>query len=108
MYEALEAEQSLISCLIQRQDSIEEIMDMVSPEMFEVGVHGAMYYEYRKAFDEHKEITLVELKQNLSTQFTDEEVGEAIMHCVTSQALSYQIRNFAEVGIWSCKAVISI
>ena len=97
MYECLEAEQSIISCLIQRQDSIEEIMDMVSPEMFEVGVHGAMYYEYRKAFDEHKEITLVELKQNLSTQFTDEEVGEAIMHCVTSQALSYQIRNFAEV-----------
>lgn len=97
MYECLEAEQSLISCLIQRQDSIEEIMDMVSPEYFEHGVLGAIYYEYRKAFDEHKEITLVELKQNLSTQFTDEEVGEAIMHCVTSQALSYQIRNFAEV-----------
>ena len=50
-----------------------------------------------QGIDEHKEITLVELKQNLSTQFTDEEVGEAIMHCVTSQALSYQIRNFAEV-----------
>ena len=97
MYEALEAEQSLISCLIQRQEAIEEVVDMVSPEMFDVACLGGIYYEYRKAFDDRKSITLVELKENLKIQFTEEEIAEAIRTCLASDGLPYQIRNYAEV-----------
>lgn len=97
MYEALEAEQSLISCLIQRQEAIEEIVDMVSPEMFDVACLGGIYYEYRKAFDDRKSITLVELKENLKIQFTEEEIAETMRTCLASDGLPYQIRNYAEV-----------
>lgn len=97
MYEALEAEQSLISCLIQRQEAIEEVVDMVSPEMFDVACLGGIYYEYRKAFDDRKSITLVELKENLKIQFTEEEIAETMRTCLASDGLPYQIRNYAEV-----------
>ena len=68
MYEALEAEQAVIACLIQRSESVEETLDLLSPEMFEVSVLGGMYYEYRKAFDDREELTLVELKEKMNTQ----------------------------------------
>lgn len=97
MYEALEAEQSLVSCLIQRQEAIEEVVDMVSPEMFDVACLGGIYYEYRKAFDDRKSITLVELKENLKIQFTEEEIAETMRTCLASDGLPYQIRNYAEV-----------
>ena len=97
MYEALEAEQAVIACLIQRSESVEDTLDLLSPEMFEVSVLGGMYFEYRKAFDDRRDLTMVELKQNLQTQYTEEEINEALRNCVASSAMAYQIRNYAEV-----------
>ena len=56
-----DAEEALISCLITEPESIENVYGMVSPEMFESSILGKMYFEYRKAFDEHKNLTIVEL-----------------------------------------------
>lgn len=95
MYEALEAEQSVISCLIQRQDSIESIYNTVSPEYFDDSVLGAMYHEYRKAFDEHKELTLVQLKQNLQSQFQDYEIDDVMRTCATMTAMPFEINGYA-------------
>lgn len=96
MYEAIEAEQSVISCLIQRQESIETIYNMVSPEYFDDAVLGAMYHEYRKAFDEHKELTLVQLKQNLQSQFQDYEIDETMRNCAMMTAMPFEIGGYAE------------
>ena len=69
MYEALEAEQSVISCLIQRAESVEDTYSLLSPEMFDSGILGKMYLEFRNAFDNHKELTLIELHQILQSDY---------------------------------------
>ena len=97
MYECIEAEEALVSCLITEPESIEEVYNMISPEMFEHGVLGRMYYEYRKSFDEKKGLTLIELQQILAPDFDSREISEALTRCVGSQALPFQIRSFAEV-----------
>ena len=97
MYEALEAEQSVISCLIQRAESVEDTYSLLSPEMFDSGLLGKMYFEYRKAFEDHKELTLIELHQILAADYPDYEIENALRDCVTKEALPYQIKGFAEV-----------
>lgn len=97
MYEALEAEQSVISCLIQRPESVEETYSLLSPEMFESGLLGRIYFEFRKAFDDHKGLTLIELHQILAADYPDYEIESAFKDCVMQQAMPFQIRGFAEV-----------
>lgn len=97
MYEALEAEQSVISCLIQRAESVEDTYGLLSPEMFDSGILGRMYFEYRNAFDNHKELTLIELHQILAADYPDYEIQSALKDCATKEALPYQIKGFAEV-----------
>ena len=97
MYEALEAEQSVISCLIQRAESVEETYSLLSPEMFDSGLLGRIYFEFRKAFDDHKELTLIELHQILAADYPDYEIESAFKDCVMQQAMPFQIKGFAEV-----------
>lgn len=97
MYEALEAEQSVISCLIQRAESVEETYSLLSPEMFDSGLLGRIYFEFRKAFDDHKGLTLIELHQILAADYPDYEIESAFKDCVMQQAMPFQIRGFAEV-----------
>lgn len=97
MYEALEAEQSVISCLIQRAESMEETYSLLSPEMFDSGLLGRIYFEFRKAFDDHKGLTLIELHQILEADYPDYEIDSAFKDCVMQQAMPFQIKGFAEV-----------
>lgn len=97
MYEALEAEQSVISCLIQRAESVEETYSLLSPEMFDSGLLGRIYFEFRKAFDDHKGLTLIELHQILAADYPDYEIESAFKDCVMQQAMPFQIKGFAEV-----------
>lgn len=104
MYEALEAEQSVISCLIQRAESVEDTYSLLSPEMFDSGLLGRIYFEFRKAFDDHKGLTLIELHQILAADYPDYEIESAFKDCVMQQAMPFQIRGFAEVIVRHHKA----
>lgn len=104
MYEALEAEQSVISCLIQRTESVEETYSLLSPEMFDSGLLGRIYFEFRKAFDEHKGLTLIELHQILAADYPDYEIESAFKDCVMQQAMPFQIKGFADVIVRHHKA----
>ena len=99
-----DAEEALISCLITEPESIENVYGMVSPEMFESSILGKMYFEYRKAFDEHKNLTIVELNQIMSPDYKDYEIADAFSRCVSANALPFQIRNFADVIVKHYKA----
>lgn len=99
-----DAEEALISCLITEPESIENVYGMVSPEMFESSILGKMYFEYRKAFDEHKNLTIVELNQIMSPDYKDYEIADAFSRCVSASALPFQIRNFADVIVKHYKA----
>lgn len=95
MYEAIEAEQSVISCLMQRPECIESVYNNISCEMFESGILGRAYLEYRKAYDSRKELTIIELHQNLAADYPSYEIEQALKDCAMMQALPYQINGFA-------------
>ena len=104
MNEYFDAEEAVISCLMTEPESIENVYGMLSPEMFESPVLGKMFYEYRKAFDEHKNLTMIELHQIMSPDYRDYEISDAFARCATSSALPFQIRNFADVIVKHYKA----
>lgn len=90
-----EAEEGLISCIMSRPESIEDVYSTISPEMFDSPIYSRMYFEYRNAYDNRKELTLPELHQSLSSEFPDYEIQEAIRNCVMQNALSFQIGGYA-------------
>ena len=96
MFERIEAEESLIGCLLSDNNSIEKVYGILSPEMFESGVLGAAFHEYRKAFDEKRSLTLVELKQRMEgIGYKDYEINDSLMKAATSGSMSFQISGFA-------------
>lgn len=96
MFERIEAEESLIGCLLSDNNSIEKVYGILSPEMFESGVLGAAYHEYQKAFDEKRSLTLVELKQRMEgIGYKDYEINDSLMKAATSGSMSFQISGFA-------------
>ena len=98
MFEYIEAEESLISCLMMRGDAIEDIYGQLSAEMFESGVLGKAYMEYSKAFDEKRELAIDELFQRMSAAgFEDYEINDAIARCAGKSAMAYQIKSYANV-----------
>ena len=99
MFEYIEAEESLISCLITRPDAIENVYNALSPEMFESGILGRMYLEYKKGFENNKELTYVELKQAIASDYQDYEIDEAFTSCLKRDALAFQIGGYASTII---------
>lgn len=94
----IEAEESLISCLMMRGDALGDIYGQLSAEMFESGVLGKAYMEYLKAYDEKRELTLEELMLRMSAAgFEDYEINDAITRCAGKSAMAYQIKSYASV-----------
>lgn len=89
-----EAEESLIGCLLVDGQSIEKVYDL-SPEMFTSEVYGKVFYECKKAFDEHIELTLAEIQQKLQANgIKDYDIDYAMERALSSNALPFQIKGF--------------
>ena len=98
MFEYIEAEESLISCLMMRGDALESIYGVLTPDMFERGALGRAFMEYSKAFDEKRELTIEELMQRMSSAgFEDYEINDVITRCAAKSAMAYQIKSYAIV-----------
>ncbi len=96
MYERIEAEECLVSCLLTDWTSMEKIYGMLSPDMFDEAVFGAIFNEYHNAFDENKELTLSELQQLLEKDgYKDYEIEDALTRAVSRRTLSWQISGHA-------------
>ena len=96
MYERIEAEESLIGCLLTDENSIEKVYGILSPEMFESDVYGRVYHEYRKAYEEHKPLTFTELQQNLEAAgMKNYEIEDALSRATMNRAMSFQIVGHA-------------
>ena len=102
MYE--ESELGVISCLMQRPECVEDVYSMLAPEMFSAGILGRAYYEFRKAYDNRKGLTLIELHQLLQADYQSYEIEDALKNCALSNAMSFQIKAFAEVLVRHYKA----
>ena len=96
MYERIEAEESLVSCLLTDWTSMEKIYGMLSPDMFDEAIFGAIFNEYHNAFDENKELSLSELQQLLEKDgYKDYEIEDALTRAVSRKTFSWQITGHA-------------
>ena len=98
-------EERIIGCLLSRADSIEDVIGMLSPEMFESAIYGKIYDIFRKAFEEKKEPTLSEIQQTLmSVGFKEIEVQDSLKRAAASDSFSYQIKGHAKALVNHYKA----
>ena len=73
-----------------------DIYGMIAPDMFDSGICGALFYEYSKAYEEKKEITLTELHQAVAAAgYQDYEITEAIKKCAGQRAMAFQAKGYA-------------
>lgn len=91
-----EAEESLISCLLSDSESIEKVYTL-EPQMFQSEVYGKVFYECKKAFDEHTELTLAEMKQKLQANgIKDYEIDDALERALNTSAMGFQAEGFGK------------
>ena len=98
MYENSQAEYSVIGCLLSEPTSIEKVYGMLSPDMFGIDILGQIYNESRKAFDDHKELTVTEMEKKLeATGYSDYEIDDAMRESLNTGAMPFQIVGHANV-----------
>lgn len=91
-----EAEESLISCLLSDSESIEKVYTL-EPQMFQSEVYGKVFYECKKAFDEHTELTLAEIKQKLQANgIKDYEIDFALERALNTSAMGFQAEGYGK------------
>lgn len=91
-----EAEESLISCLLSDSESIEKVYTL-EPQMFQSEVYGKVFYECKKAFDEHTELTLAEMKQKLQANgIKDYEIDFALDKSLNTSAMGFQAEGYGK------------
>lgn len=91
-----EAEESLISCLLSDGESIEKVYNL-EPQMFQSEVYGKVFYECKKAFDEHTELTLAEIKQKLQANgIKDYEIDFALERALNTSAMGFQAEGYGK------------
>ena len=91
-----EAEESLISCLLSDSESIEKVYTL-EPQMFQSEVYGKVFYECKKAFDKHTELTLAEIKQKLQANgIKDYEIDDALERALNTSAMGFQAEGYGK------------
>ena len=90
---------------------MEKVYGMLSPDMFDEGIFGAVFNEYHKAFDENKELTLSELEQLLEKDgYKNYEIEDALTRAASKKTFSWQIEGHANAILshWKKKCVDNI
>lgn len=90
---------------------MEKVYGMLSSDMFDEGIFGAVFNEYHKAFDENKELTLSELEQLLEKDgYKNYEIEDALTRAASKKTFSWQIEGHANAILshWKKKCVDNI
>lgn len=91
----IDPEEGVISALMVEPQAVEKICGMLSPEMFSDAILGRIYYEYVRAYDNNRELTLGELQQALGNEYMPFQVEETLSRCLDSRLTSADITGSA-------------
>lgn len=91
----IDPEEGVISALMVEPQAVEKICGMLSPEMFSDAILGRIYYEYVRAYDNNRELTLGELQQALGNEYMPFQVEETLSRCLDSRLTSADIEGSA-------------
>lgn len=99
------AEQSVIGCLLLDLSCMGEIYGQLKPEMFHSQLHGRMYLEFLRAYDNHQAMDAVLLLERLKDSgHADSDLQRQIADCIRQPSTSVMIRRYAKVVIDEYKA----
>lgn len=91
-------EQNIIGSLLMDNNSISEIYSMISPEMFTSELLGRMYLEFLRGYDNHYEVTIPVLLQQVSCdRYPEYMVEDSLKSCVSNTMTSATIKSYANV-----------
>lgn len=91
-------EQNIIGSLLMDNNSISEIYSMISPEMFTSELLGRMYLEFLRGYDNHYEVTIPVLLQQVSCdRYPEYMVEDSLKACVSNTMTSATIKSYANV-----------
>lgn len=90
-------EQQIVGALLIDAASIEPIADMVTEEMFTNECLGAVYGEYRKAFDKGVTTSMEIVSNELKGRLPDDVVFDELRKCAAQSVTSATIESYADV-----------
>lgn len=97
-------ERNIIGSLLLDGACISEISSFVSTEMFEDELLGRMYLEFLRGYDNHYDVTVTVLFQNLSgKEFPDCIIHDEIRKCMSETLTSATIKTHAKVLVKNYK-----
>ena len=99
------AEQNVIGSLLLDKNCIDEIYNVVEPEMFTSELFGRMYLEFQRGYDRHYEVNATVLVDKLSgDNYPEYLVYEEIKNCISGTVTSAGIKSYADIIVNAYKA----
>ena len=99
------AEQNLIGSLLMDSDSISQVNEILTADMFSNPLLGRIYFEYQRAYDSNEAVTLPKLVQNIN-DYPQQIILDEIKECTVKTPTSVQIKEHAKVIMLEHKAQI--
>lgn len=97
--QAIEAEISLLGCLMLDKDAIVKVVDFIRPEDFYRGVHQSIYLVCKELFEKGEPIDLLSVSNRLKDKKQLEEIGGVsyLTDLINSVATASHISNYGKI-----------
>ena len=102
---SLEAEKSVIGCLLIEKDGISEVHSILSPDMFTDDFLGRVYFEIKQGFESNDDVDIVTLAGKLSDSIRSEkEVSKELAEIIQGQYRTESVHTYASIVIQDYRA----
>ncbi len=93
-----EAERAVIGCLLLDNRAIEDIYELLTPEMFGDSIFGRLYYEFKCGYDNDYIVDVPVLQSKLEGSDIDKVVfNETMMEILEPGYIAFEIKKYAEL-----------
>lgn len=95
----IEAEKSVLGCILFDKDSIVKVADIISPQDFYKEIHGEIYSAMLELFEKREPIDILSLANRLSEKKLLEEIGgrSYIISLANSVPTAAHVVNYAKI-----------
>ncbi len=95
----IEAEQSLLSCILIDKDAIIKIIDIVSEDDFYQDYHKIIYKSMKELYNKHEAIDILTLSNRLQEKKEQEKIGGRtyLAHLSNFVATASNVENYAKI-----------
>ena len=93
------AEQNVIGSLLLEQTCMDQIYNMLKPEMFSSELLGRIYLEFQRGYDNRYTVNPVVICQKIQAEnFPQSLILEEIKNCMVKTITSAEVKSYAPVS----------